>query len=95
MPQRGFTLVEAAIVLVLLGILAALVVPALVSSTRHEKRQEGKEALLALRHAIVEWADAHNDTLPANLTSAQLPDTDIWGRAYAYRPFSSTISVCT
>ncbi|MDI3493697.1 MAG: Polymer-forming cytoskeletal [Desulfomicrobiaceae bacterium] len=95
MPQRGFTLVEAAIVLVLLGILAALVVPALVSSTRHEKRQEGKEALLALRHAIVEWAGAHNDTLPANLTSAQLPDTDIWGRAYAYRPFSSTISVCT
>ena len=95
MPQRGFTLVEAAIVLILLGILAALVVPALVSSTRHEKRQEGKEALLALRHAIVEWADAHNDTLPANLTSAQLPDTDIWGRAYAYRPFSSTISVCT
>ncbi len=93
--RGGFTLVEAAIVLILLGIIAALVIPAMVASTKHEKRQEAKEGLLSVRHAIIEWANAHGDKLPANLTAANILNTDVWGREYIYAPFSSALSICT
>jgi prepilin-type N-terminal cleavage/methylation domain-containing protein len=89
MPRRGFTLVEVAVVLILLGILAGLIIPALTSSVRHEKLYEAKDDLLALRHAIVQWAKAHSNTLPANLTSANLPSQDIWGRDYFYTRYES------
>lgn len=85
-PMRrltGFTLIELAIVLVILGFVGTILVPPIVTSIRHEKRQENKDALIALRHAVVGWSRA-SQTLPAALP-ADLPQRDTWTREYEYK----------
>ncbi len=93
MKKTGFTLIESAIVLVILGLVVTLLVPPLVGSIRHEKLQENKDALLSLRHALVDIARQNNQgvLLPASLGEVGLPEQDTWGSPYAYLAMDTDI----
>ena len=86
--SSGFSLIEMAIVLIILGILATVLIPPLVSSVKYEKRAENKDALNALKLSIIGYAKAHNGKLPGSsdsLNGKGLPTKDIWGRLYKYK----------
>ena len=51
-PRSGFTLIELMIVMVIIGLLAAIAVPMYVQSVRHAKEAVLKEDLRTLRSAI-------------------------------------------
>lgn len=71
---RGFTLVELALVLALLGLLATLALPSFVDSLRKSRRAEAYGALFAVQQAQERWRSQHDryaDTLGAG--SADTP----------------------
>lgn len=80
----GFSLIEMAIVLIILGILATVVIPPLVFSVKYEKRAENKDALNALKLSVIGYAKAKGE-LPSSLGSAVGATKDIWGREYEYK----------
>lgn len=88
--SSGFTLIESAIVLVILGLVLSLLVPPLVGSVRHEQLHENKDALVSLRHALVDVA-REQGRLPASLSAAGLPERDHWGSLYVYRAMDGDI----
>src|SRR5882757_3276714 len=51
-PQQGFTLLELMIVMIIIGVLAAIAVPAYLQSVRHAKEAVLKEDLRTMRSAI-------------------------------------------
>ncbi len=65
--SSGFTLVEIAIVLVLIGLIAGLIMPALFKSIKRTKVKEAQESLEKLKDEIIGFAIAHN-RLPNNST---------------------------
>lgn len=62
--QKGFTLIELLIVAVILGILAAVVVPQFGSTTDDSKASATKSNLAAMRKAIDLYAQQHNGVYP-------------------------------
>ena len=62
--KKAFTLVEILIVVALLGILAAIALPALKGNIRQAKESAAKENLRVLRNAIELYAPQHNDFPP-------------------------------
>jgi len=79
--QQGFTLIELMIVVAIIGILAAVALPAYQDYTKRTHVSEGLSLAAAAKTAVSEfWAS--NGRLPASNTSAGLPDaTDIKGNA--------------
>lgn len=88
--NAGYTMVELAIVLTVLGLVLTLLVPPLVISIRHEKLQENKDALVSLRHALVDVA-RERGRFPASLSEAGLPERDTWGSPYVYRAMEGDV----
>ncbi len=74
MPQRGFTLVEILIVVVILGILAAVVVPQFSSATQDSKLRATLSQLHHLRNAMSVYSVQHSGRYP---TVREGPGT--WG----------------
>ena len=79
--RRGFTLIEILIVVIILGILAAIVVPQFSNATSEARNSSLSSTLATLRVQIRIYAMQHNDILP-NLThgwEALTHKTDING----------------
>jgi prepilin-type N-terminal cleavage/methylation domain-containing protein len=71
--RGGFTLVEIILVIILIGILAAIVLPKFGGQTEQAKIARTQANLLALRSAIRLWQADHDGQLPAKLTDL-VPD---------------------
>lgn len=91
--SHGFSLIEMAIVLVILGIAITVVIPPIVTSIRHEKRQEGKDAILSVKHGIVGYFRNEKE-LPTNSSifpeKGIGPSQDVWGTLYLYKKATFT-----
>jgi general secretion pathway protein G len=66
--QRGFTLVEILIVVVILGILAAIVIPQFTQASTEAKENSLKSDLQSLRSQIELYKCQHNDMPPGNIS---------------------------
>ncbi len=84
MRAKGFTLVEILIVVVILGILAAIVIPQFTDASTEAKNSSLVSDLQTLRAQIELYKIQHNDTLPGSVAavdfeSAMTMYTDITG----------------
>ena len=91
--RSGFTLVEILIVVVILGILAAIVIPQFTEASGEAKLSSLCTDLQSMRSQIELYKIQHNDNLPgvangthtgaADLTNSLIGKTDIFGNPYA------------
>jgi len=81
--KSGFTLVEILIVVVILGILAAIVIPQFTEASTEAKESSLCTDLQTMRSQIELYKIQHNDELPgagtASLVDALTEQTDIYG----------------
>jgi general secretion pathway protein G len=90
--KRGFTLVEILIVVVILGILAAIVIPQFTQASTEAKQNSLCSDLQTLRSQIELYKVQHNDTPPtlANFSSQMVYCSDISGTASASKARDAT-----
>ena len=83
--KRGFSLIELVIVIVIIGILAAIAIPRMSSATAGAGNSALSGDLAVLRNAIDLYSSEHGNTFPAVATiDAQLTQyTDVFGATSA------------
>jgi general secretion pathway protein G len=81
---RGFTLIEILIVVIILGILAAIVIPQFASATTNTKTAGVQTTAQTLRGAVQLYYYQHNDKLPPadQFWTLMTTQTDAYGNAY-------------
>ena len=78
--RRGFTLVEILIVVIILGILAAIVIPQFTNASQNARESSLQSTLQTLRSQIQLYKLQHGDALP-DLTASgtgTIPQTVAW-----------------
>lgn len=83
--EKGFTLVEMLIVVIILGILAAVAIPQFGSSTSDAKDATLGSNLSSMRNAVERYAQQHNSTLPGAInhtTGAAVADAAACSAAF-------------
>ncbi len=97
--KSGFTLVEILIVVVILGILAAIVIPQFTEASTEAKTSSLCTDLQTMRSQIELYKIQHNDNLPGSggatfieaLTGQTEIDGDVWVAGTAYGPYIQKI----
>ena len=97
--RSGFTLVEILIVVVILGILAAIVIPQFTEASTEAKTSSLCTDLQTMRSQIELYKIQHNDALPGAggatfieaLTGQTEVDGDVWAAGTAFGPYVQKI----
>ena len=72
--QSGFTLVELLVVMLILGLLAAIAIPSFFNQRDKAKDADAKEAARTAQTAVETWATDHDGKYNGDGTAAQTPD---------------------
>jgi prepilin-type N-terminal cleavage/methylation domain-containing protein len=90
-PQRGFTLIELAVVLIVIGILVGLGVALIGPLTKQVTFKRSRERVKACKEAIVGFVAA-SKRLPTQTEFTKIcNEKDAWGQSLVYIPDDSTI----
>ncbi|MFP4143626.1 MAG: type II secretion system major pseudopilin GspG [Phycisphaeraceae bacterium] len=74
---RGFTIVEVLVVVVIIGVLAAMIVPQLLSKVGKAKRSTAKQQVAALEQAVQTFALDYDNRMPQSLDELVSRPADI------------------
>ena len=90
MSKKGFTLIELIIVVIIIGILAAIAAPMMSANVNKAKRAEAVAALGSLRTAARLYITENSGTVPTALSdlSTYIANADLAGRYYAAGNYS-------
>jgi len=93
--RKGFTLVEILIVVIILGILAAIVIPQFTNASQNARESSLQSTLQTLRSQIQLYKLQHGDTLPDLITDwTPLTESGSYGSpAQSYGPYMQAIPV--
>ncbi|WP_456384439.1 putative Ig domain-containing protein [Desulfolithobacter sp.] len=95
MDNRGFTLVEMAIVLVIIGLLAGMGGGIMKIAVERQKLSETRNSLDQAYESIVAWVERYK-TMPTTLTSLGVKTTDAYTQNLYYATYTPAgANVCT